>query len=157
MQPSGTFAPLLKATLILPSAIVQVEMSTMIGGPSCDRNARRDRVGRKPALGSAERGDQDAAAAGVDEVERDHARPGRHLGPVADPAQMARVPKRHHGHALAPGLVDAELHRLFAHHLAEAELAVDHGDRIVLEHDLERLVGQDLAGAQPVDVGRARE
>ncbi len=42
----------------------------------------------------------------------------------------------------------------FAHHLAEAELPIDHGQRIVLEHDLERLVGQHLARAQPIDIRR---
>ena len=50
--------------------------------------------------------------------------------------------------------VDAELHRLLAHHLAKAELAVDDGHGIVLEDDLQRLVGQHLAGAEPLDIGR---
>ena len=114
-------------------------------GPVRDWHARRDRVGRKPATGSSERGDENAAATRVHEMERDLAGAGGHLGPVADPAQMARVPQGHHGHALAACLFDADLDCVFAHHLAEAELAVDHGDRIVLEDDLERLVGDDLA------------
>ena len=69
---------------------------------------------------------------------------GGHLGPVADPAQVARIPEPHHGDALAPRLRDPELHRRLAHDLAEAEPAVDHGDRIVLEDDLELLVASTL-------------
>ena len=96
--------------------------------------------------------DQDSAAARIDEVKRDLARDGRHLGPVADPTQVARISERHHGHALSPRLGDTELHRLFAHHLPKPELPVDHRHHIVLEHDLERLIGDDLAGLEPFDV-----
>ena len=91
-------------------------------------------------------------SAGVDKVQRDQAGAHGHLGPVADAAEVARVPQRHNGHAVAARLVDSELHRGFAHHLAEAELAVDHRDRVILEDGLERLIGEDLARAQPVDV-----
>ena len=67
---------------------------------------------------------------------------------------MARVPQCHHGHALPTGFVDSELHRLCAHHLAEAELSINDSQRVVFEHNLERLVGKHLARAQPIDVGR---
>ena len=107
-QPRGRVTPLLTATLILPSAIVQVEMSTMIGGPPRNRNARGDRVGREPALGSPVGGHEDPAAARVHEVERDLALAAGHLGPVADPAQVARVPQRHHRHAELRALVHGE-------------------------------------------------
>ena len=52
---------------------------------------------------------------------------------------------------------DAQLRGLLADRLAEAVLAVDHGDHVVLEHDLECLVGQHLAGPQPIDVVRRCE
>ena len=85
-------------------------------------------------------------------MQRDQARGGGHLGPVADPAQVARVPKGHDRHALAARLGDSQLHRGFAHHLAEAEPAVDHRNRVILEDGLERLIRDHLARAQPVDV-----
>ena len=71
MQPSGTFVALVEGDLDLAlgdRAGRDVEDDRR---PVLDRNARGDRVGRKPALASAEGGDQDAAAARVDEVERD--------------------------------------------------------------------------------------
>ena len=153
MQPSGTFAPLLKATLILPSAIVQVEMSRMIGGAVRDRHARGDRVGRKPALGSAEgatrmppplvltKCSETLPAAAAISAQS----PMRPRWPEFRSATTA-TPWR-------PALSMPELHRLLAHHLAEAELAVDDGERVVFEHDLRALVRQNLARAQPVDVG----
>ena len=51
-------------------------------------------------------------------------------------------------------LVDPQLRGLFADGLAESVLPVNHGDGIVLEHDLDVLVCQHLAGADPVDVVR---
>ena len=59
-----------------------------------------------------------------------------------------------HAHALAPGLGDAQLHRLFAHHLTEAELPVNDRDRVVLEYDLQTLVRQNLGRTKPFDIGR---
>ena len=100
MQPSGTLTPLLKATFNLPSAIVQDDMSRMIGGPSFDRHAGGDRVGRQPAIDAAERRHQNARAAGVDEVQRHLAGPRRQQRPIADAAQVARVAQRDHGHAV---------------------------------------------------------
>jgi hypothetical protein len=67
---------------------------------------------------------------------------------------VARVPQRDHGHALVLCLGNAQLHRLLAHHLSEAELPVNHGNHIVLEHDLRRLIGEYLSGAKPFDIGR---
>src|SRR5262249_20134211 len=135
MQPAGTGTPLLEATRILPSAMVQVEMSRMSGGPSW--------TGTPAAIGLADSrrwlppkgATREAPAAGVDEVERDLARARRLLGPVADPAQVPRVPQRDDRDtvSLAPG--DAQPHRLLAHHLAEAALAVDDRQHLVLEDD----------------------
>ena len=97
-----------------------------------NRHSRGDRVGRQPALLAAVGRDEDAAAAGVHEVERDLALPGGHLGPVADPAQVAGIPQRHQRHAELGALVEGELHRLLADHLAESEPAVEHGHDLVL-------------------------
>ena len=156
MQLSGTGTPLFRATRILPSAIVQADMSRIIGGPSATGIAGRDRVGREPAVDAAERSDQDAGPGRVDEMQRQLAGPGRHERPVADPAQMAGVPQGDHGHAVPAAFVDAQLHRLLADGLAEAELAIDDGDGLVFEDDLDRLIGQHLAGPQPLHVGRRR-
>ena len=60
--------------------------------------------------------------------------------------------KGHHRHALPPGLRDSQLRRPLAHHLAEAELAVDHRQRIVLKHRRELTICQHLARPQPVDI-----
>ena len=154
MQPSGTFAPLLKATLILPSAIVQVEMSRMIGGPFL--------TGTPAAIGLAEsrrwlppngatrmppplvltKWSETLPAWAAISAQS----PMRPRWPEFRSATTA-TPWR-------PALAMPELRRLLAHHLAEAELPVDHGQRIVLEHDRERLVRQHLARAQPVDISR---
>ena len=143
----GDLAPLLSATLILPSAIVQVEMSTMIGGPSA--------TGTPAAIGLAE------SRRSVPPNGATRMPPPLVLTKWSEtlPALAAisaqspirpRWPEFRSATTATPwraGLVDAELHRFLAHHLAEAELPVDHGDRRVFEHDLERLVGEHLAGA----------
>ena len=109
----------------------------MIGAPLADRDAGRDGVGGQAALGAADRGDEDAQAASVDEVQGEQARRDGHLRPVADAAQVAGVAQGDHRHArAAPTLSMPSSHRLLAHRLAEAELAVDDGERLVLEDDL---------------------
>ena len=158
MQPSGTFAPLLKATLILPSAIVQVEMSTMIGGPFL--------TGTPAAIGLAESlrwvppkgATRMPPPLVLTKCSETLPARGRHLGPVADAAQMARVPERHHGHALAPRLCRCP---------ASSPLRPSPGRSRTgrrpprSRHSQTRrsasLVRQHLARAQPVDVRLGRE
>ena len=59
----------------------------------------------------------------------------RHLGPIADAADMARIAHRHGREPHRPALGDADRHRLRRNRLAEPELAVDDGEnRRVEEH-----------------------
>src|SRR6202012_2952158 len=51
-------------------------------------------------------------------------------------------------------LVDPKLHRLLADALAEAVLPIYDGNRVVLEGNLQALVGEDLPFFQPLDVRR---
>ena len=74
-------------------------------------------------------------------MDRDQPRLGRHLGPVADAADVARVAQRHGRQAVLAALVDADADGLRRHGLAEAVLAVDHGDHRRVDHDLDGDVG----------------
>ena len=74
----------------------------------------------------------------------------RHQRPIADAAQMPGVAQGDDGNAVPPALVDAELHRLLADGLAEAELPIDDGDGVVLEGDLDRSPREHLAGFEPL-------
>src|SRR5205807_3339350 len=118
------------------------------------RRRRRDRVGREPPVGAAERGDQDAGAARVHPVERDEPGVGGHDRPVADAAEVAAVAERHRGERVPSGLPDARRHCLLADHLAEPELPVDHGHGVGLEDDPGGLVGAHHVLPEPVDIGR---
>ena len=156
MQPSGTFTPLLKATFSLPSAIVQHDMSSKIGEPSFDGHAGGDRIGRQPAIDAAERRHQNAGAAGVDEVQRHLAGPGRQQRPIADAPQVAR-------RCAARSTATPCLRRFFDAQLAwparrcvwpkpywPSTTAIASFSKTILIV----LVGQHLAGAEPVDVVR---
>jgi hypothetical protein len=74
-------------------------------------------------------------------MDRDQSCVGRHLGPVADPANMARIAQGHRGEAVVAALVDADLDGLRRHGLAKAVLAVDHGDHRRVDQDADRDVG----------------
>src|ERR1700722_19709615 len=65
---------------------------------------------------------------------------------------MSRIAQRDDGDAMPRTLGDAEPHRLLANRLPETELAIDHGNRIVFEHDFDRAIGKHLAGAQPLHI-----
>ena len=117
------------------------------------RHADAERRGREAALGAAERRDQDAAMR-VDEMDGDHALRGRQLGPVADPADMARVTQRHDRGAARARLGDADLHRLRRHGLAKAHAAIDHRHGVVLEHDLGRTAGENPTRGEHLDIAR---
>ena len=134
--------------------MVHAEMSSRIGDPPPTGTPAAIGLAGQPAIDAAERRDQDAGAGGVDEVQRQLARLRRHQRPIADAAQMPRVAQGDDGDAVAGALVDAQLHRLLADGLAEAELAIDDGDGVVLEDDLDRAVREHLAGLEPLHVGR---
>ncbi len=78
-------------------------------------------------------------------MDRHQPRLGRHLGPVADPADMPRVAQGHGGEAVVAALVDADLDSLRRHRLAEAVLAVDDGDHRCVDQDVDRDIGHHRA------------
>ena len=119
----------------------EVEHQRILARP---RNADAVGRGREAAVDAAIRRHQHAAR-GVDEVDRHQPLGRRHLRPVADPADMAGVAQGHGGEAVLLALVDADADRLRRHRLAEAVLAVDHGDHRRVDHDLDRDVGHDGA------------
>src|SRR5947209_8629595 len=62
--------------------------------------------------------------------------------------------ERDHRHARALGLGDADLHRLLADDLAEAAIAVDDGERVVLEDGGGVRVDGDAARLHQLDIER---
>ena len=151
----GPFTPLLNATLILPSAIVQVEMSRMIGGPFL--------TGTPAAIGLAESRrwlpPNGATRMPPPLVLTKWSETLPAWAAISAQSPMRpRWPefrKRHHGHALAPGLVDAQLRRLLRPSPGRSRIArrppPAHRSRSTIASDLIR---QHLARAQPVDINR---
>ena len=128
----------------------EIEHHRRLAGPG---HADAERRGREPALGAAE-GRHQHAARGVDEMHGDEAGLGRHLGPVADPADVAGVPERHHGEAHGLAFLDADGDGLRRHGLAEAVQAVDHRQHRRLGDHLHLAVGVHDAVALPLQVAR---
>ena len=82
------------------------------------------------------------------------ARLGRHLGPVADAADMATVLQGHQGKAERLAFVDADLHRLRRHGLAEAVLAIDDRQHRRFADDVDGLIGDRRALAPVLRIAR---
>ncbi len=118
-----------------------------IGG----RHADRDRVGGEAPLAAAERGHEQRAE-DVDEVQGDQPGLDRHLGEVADPAQMPGIAQGDDRDPVLARLADADLGRLGAHGLAHAVMPVEDGDGAGVDHRLDMLPGQDPALGQPLHV-----
>ena len=145
IAPSGSSSPLLRATRILPAAIVPVDMS-WISGSWPGR-------GTPSAIGLTERRRSeppDGATWMPKPVVLTKCSEGETggsclLGPGADPAHVAAVAHADHRHAVRAGAPDAELDRLLGDHLAEPLAAVDHHDRAGVRHDL----GMPLAAHLP--------
>jgi hypothetical protein len=78
----------------------------------------------------------------------------RHLGPVADAADVARVPERHHGEAHGLAFCDADGDRLRRHGLAETVQTVDDGQHRRLGNHLDLAVGVYDAVALPLQIAR---
>ena len=120
----------------------EVEDQRVLAGP---RDADAIGRSREATLHATERRHEDAARS-VDEMDRHEARFGRHLRPVTDAADMAGIAQRHRRKTVLEALVDADLHRLRSHGLAEAVLAVDHGDHRRIDQHVDLHVGNDGAG-----------
>ena len=67
---------------------------------------------------------------------------------------MSGIAQGNHGDAVPATLLDPQLHRLLAEDLPEAGLAVHQCEDLLLGNHVQMLVGNELAGADPVDVGR---
>src|SRR5260221_436598 len=91
-------------------------------------------------------------AGGIEKVQRHLALRGRHLGPVAQPPEMAAIAQAHHRYAGLRGLGNAEPCRELADHLAESAIAVDDRERVAVEHDRRIGVGLEPALANPLEV-----
>ena len=128
----------------------EIEHHRRLAGP---RHADAERRRRYAALGAAE-GRHQHAARGIDEMHRDEPGLGRHLGPVADPADVACVPERHHGEAHGLALLDADGDGLRRHGLAETMQAIDHRQHRRLVDHLHLAVGVHDAVALPLQVAR---
>ena len=87
-------------------------------------------------------------------MDRDEPGLGRHLGPVADAADVARILQGDHRQPHGLALLDADRHRLRRHGLAEAIEAVDHRQHRRLGHDLGRPVRVHHAVALPAQIAR---
>lgn len=85
-------------------------------------------------------------------MQRDLARLGCHLWPIADPAKMARIAQCHDGYSVASTLLDAQSSSLFTDGLTESILAIDHGDNVVLKGNLNGAIGKNLARLEPFHV-----
>ena len=116
-------------------------------------HADADRVGGHAPLDRGE-GRHQRTAGHVDEVDRDAARRRRHLGPVADAAQVAGVAQGDDRHAVRLRPLDAEAHGLGPHRLAHPEAAVDEGEAAAVGDERQLLVGDLHAALQPLDVAQ---
>ena len=108
---------------------------------------------RQPALEAAERRDQDRAR-GVDEMDRDETRRRGALRPFADAADMAGIAQRDRGEARRLRFLNADIDGHRRHRLAKAEATVDDADHGRVNNTFDRLVGNEVAGADPIDVTR---
>ena len=117
------------------------------------RDADAERVGAEARVAAAERRD-DRPRQHVDEVDRDQAVADALLGPVADAAEVMRVGQADDADAVALGALGAELHRLVAHHLAVADMAVEGEQRAAVLTHADVLVDREAAFLHRVDVAR---
>ena len=87
-------------------------------------------------------------------MNRDQTRRGRPLGPFADPADMAGIAQRDRGEARRLRFLDADVDGQRRHRLAEAEAAVEDADHGRVDDTFDRLIGNEVACVDPVDVTR---
>ena len=146
----GTCSPLLSATISLPSATVDVVMSSITGSaPAAERRRRADWW--TAADRSAEGRDAHRARR-VEEVERHLPRRGGDLGPVAETSEVAAIAQADHRDARLRGLRDAEAGRELADDLAEPAVAIDDRQRVAVENDRRRGVRLEPSGSHPLEV-----
>ena len=87
-------------------------------------------------------------------MDRDQARRGGALRPFADTADMAGIAQRNCRKARRPRFFNADVHGHRRNRLTEAEPAVEDGDHGRVDKSIDRLVGNEVAGADPIDVTR---
>ena len=87
-------------------------------------------------------------------MDRDQTRRGGALRPLADAADMAGVAQRNCGKAGRLGFFNADVDGHRRRRLPEAEAPVDDADDRRIDEALDRLVGNELACANPIDVTR---
>ncbi len=87
-------------------------------------------------------------------MDRDQARRGGALRPFADAADMAGIAQRDCGKAGRLRLLNADVDGHRRHRLTEAEAAVDDADHWRVDNTFDRLVGNEVARAHPIDITR---
>ena len=87
-------------------------------------------------------------------MDRDKAGRRGALRPFADPADMAGIAERDCGEARCLGFLNADVDRHRRHCLTEAKAAVDDADHGRINNAFDRLVGNEIASAHPIDVTR---
>jgi len=87
-------------------------------------------------------------------MDRDQARCGGALRPFADPADMAGIAQRDRGKARRFRLFDADVDGHRRHRLTEAKAPVEDADDRRIDKTFDRLVGNEVACADPIDVTR---
>ena len=128
----------------------EVEQERRLAGA---RDADAHRVRAEARVAPAPGGD-DRARDDVHEVQADEPRAHALLGPVADPAEVMRVPEGDDARAVLARALDAERHRLEADHLPVALAAVEPQHDAGVEPDLGMLVHREPAFEHRIDVAR---
>jgi hypothetical protein len=116
-------------------------------------NANAERRRRQSALQSAERRDQNRTRS-VDEMDRDQSSRRGALRPLADTADVAGIAQRDCGKAGRLRLLHANVDGHRRHRLTEAEAAVDDSNHRSVDKTFERLIGNEVAAAHPIDITR---
>ena len=120
------------------------------------RDAERDRVGREPAVRAPRRRNCPGRPARVHEGGEEVAVVGNPFGPLADAAEVGRVPDPHGGHA-ALGPLGQQVDRSPADDLAECPVPVDPRRRRGPLADDRVGTRFQAVGSDPVDVQRDPE
>ena len=87
-------------------------------------------------------------------MDRDQASRCGALRPFADAADVAGIAQRNRGKARRFRFFNADVDRHRRHRLTEAEAAVDDADHWRVDETFDRLVGNEVAGADPIDITR---
>ena len=133
-----------------------------LGGRHVQQHRRRivgagdghaERVGTEAGVGTAVWRDERRVAGHVHEMDRRQPGPSALLTPVADASDVKAVAQPHHGHPVGAGPLDGQLGGLVAHDLTEPGVAVEHGQRGVVDDGRHVLVDLQAPAGGSAHVG----